>query len=142
MPEIDLKHYEDYCSRLRNYAAANGIAVLYKDFSVEGQWDPRTNTVTIDNDQSQSSEIASFLHELGHSTDDLISKPSQYDSKIFKAYNSIYANKGTKKQKALVLEVEQRAWKNGRDIAARLKIRLGKWYDQAEAHCLKTYRAS
>lgn len=140
MPEIKLKHFEVYSQRLRNYAAANGIAVLYKEHGVEGEWDPRTATVTLDNDQSQSAEIACFLHELGHSLDDLLSKPEVYDTKVWKAYDAMYANKATKKQRALVLQIEERAWKNGRDIAARLKIRLGKWYAQAETACLESYR--
>lgn len=140
MPEIDLKYYESYCMRLRNYAAANGIQVVYKDHGIEGEWDPRTSSVIIDTEQSQSSEIASFLHELGHSLDDLVSKPDTYDSKVFRAYHSMYTNKATARQKELVLQIEQTAWKNGRDIASRLKIRLGKWYDQAEAYCLKSYR--
>lgn len=142
MPEIDLKHFEAYSQRLRNYAAANGITVIYKDHTIEGEWDPRTNSVYIDSEQSQSSEIACFLHELGHSIDDLVSKPDTYESKVWKAYDAMYANKATPKQTALVLEIEERAWKNGRDIAARLKIRLGKWYDQAEACCLASYRAA
>jgi len=140
MPERDLKHYELYCTRLRNYAASNGITVVFKECDID-QWDPRTNTVTIDTEQSQSAEIASFLHELGHSIDDLVSKPAVYDSKIWKAYDAMYANKATKTQKALVLSVEKKAWSNGRDIAKRLRIPLGKWYTQAEIFCLASYAA-
>ena len=142
MPEKNLKHYESYCIRLRTFSEAMNISVMYQDYACDGEWDPRTRRIVINTDQSQSSEIASFLHELGHSLGDLLFKDNKYDAKVSKAYKAVYSGKHRASQLDLVIKFEQTAWKNGRDIARRLKIPLGKWFDEAEAYCLSSYRST
>lgn len=142
MPEIDLKHYAEYSRRLQTFARAMGISVLYKEYESDGEWCPHTRRIIINTEQSQSSEIASFLHELGHSLDDLLSKGGELNNQANMAYGALYYGRPTKSQRKLVVMYETKAWKNGRDIAARLKIPLGKWYSQARSYCLGIYRST
>ncbi len=141
MPERALKHYEAYLERLFAFAKATGVKIRYdENQSSEGVWMPSIRKIKLDTDLSQSGEIASLLHELGHSLDDMLSTPAKLDEKLYKAYDAMYKDTCTKKQRALVVACEERAWNNGRDIANRLRIRLGKWYDQAEKYCLDSYK--
>lgn len=140
MPQRKLKNCQEYLRRLMLFAEATGVKVEYGDIDSEGVWMPASNKIKLDNDLSSSDLIASLLHELGHSVDDMIDTESAYQNRLYKAYNKIYVSKASKKQKYLVIECEQRAWNNAREIAKRLKIRLGKWFDDAEKYCLDCYR--
>lgn len=139
MPEINLKHYIKYLKALEKFANALNIKVKFKIIDSDGVYVPSSNTIYIDSEQSESGEIASLLHELGHVIDDIV-MPDDVEEKKNKAYTVIYGKKYTKAQKRLVLRCEKAAWKNGRYLAKKLKIKLGSWYDEAEEHCIKSYK--
>lgn len=137
-----LKHYTSYLERLHAFSAAMGVKVISdEDVDGEGIWLPTRNTIKIDQNMTQTDEIATFLHELGHMLDDIKSLPAKEMAKLDKAYKSFYASKAKKTQITLVYECEKKAWNNARNIAKKLKIRLGKWYYHAEVESLKGYRS-
>lgn len=141
MPEYSLKNYKQYIERLILFAQATGITVIFRENDdSDGLWVPYSRKIIIHDQLSQSSEIACLLHELGHSMDDLLSLPPAVDNNLHKAYIALYSDKHTKAQRKAVVDCEKRAWSNARDIAKRLKIPLGKWFDAAERYCLKAYR--
>jgi hypothetical protein len=135
MPGIDLKHYDTYLQSLELYAEASGLTVEYGEMDSPGVYVPSRRKIRIDPDLSQSKEIAVFLHELGHSIDPSITAKAT-EKKLDGAH---YANKASKRQSALVLACEERAWANARDIAKKLRIPLGKWFDNEETDCLNGY---
>ncbi len=137
-----LKNYELYLKRLTLFAAAVNVKIVLDEFQDDGVWVPLSGTIRIDDRMSESDIIATILHELGHSMDDILSKTEDHENAIFSAYKATYKNKQNKKQLQIVLDSEHRGWAYGRDIAKRLRIRLGKWFDDAEAESLQTYKDS
>lgn len=140
MSEGKLKHYKKYMKRLILFASAIGVKVEYGESSSDGIWFPAVRKIKLDDDLTQAEEVATLLHELGHSMDDILSAQWKTEQVLGKAYTAMYSKKPTKKQVKLVVECEKRAWDYGRDIARRLNIRLGKWYDTSEHDGLKSYR--
>jgi hypothetical protein len=140
MSDDRLKHYKTYLQRLHLFSKAIGVKIVIVENDDDGVWLPWTRTVKINDDLSQAAEIATILHELGHALDDILTPSARSASKMYKAYRAIYRNKYTKKQLALVLQAEKKAWRYGRDIADRLGIRLGKWYDKEEIESIKAYK--
>lgn len=131
-----LPKYEDYKKRLENYAKAHSVKLEYGD---EDIFIPSRNKIRLDANSEESTEIAALLHELGHFLDFLTVNP-QDTHRSHKAYEAYYKSKHTAKDGKLVLASEKKAWDLGREIAKRLKIRLGKWYDREEKAALKAYR--
>lgn len=139
--EGKLKHYKEYIERLTLFASAIGVKIEYvESASSDGIWFPAARKIKIDDDLTEQEEIATLLHELGHSMDDILSAEWHKEKRLGRAYTAMYSKKPTKKQVKLVVECEQRAWNYGRDIARRLNIRLGKWYSVSEQDGLKSYR--
>lgn len=136
----DLKQYDSYLVRLLTFAKAMDIKIVFTEVDGYGAWVPTSKTIKIDDDMSQSDTIGTFLHELGHSLDDLISNSRSKENKIDEAYIAVYNDLCTKMQLSTVVDFEKRAWKLGRDIAKRLKIRLGAWYDLQEKEAIKAYK--
>lgn len=136
-----LKHTEAYFKRLHTFASAMGIIVISDiDVDGEGQWIPTRNKIKIDQDLADSQLIATFLHELGHALDDITFNDPKHEERLGKAYYAVYQNTAKKTQTKLVVECEKRAWQKGRIIAKKLRIKLGKWYDEEEADCLAAYK--
>ena len=136
-----LRNHDIYLEKLTRYCEACELTLEYKEYPNDGAFVPSRRVIVIDRDLDDSTEIATFLHELGHSTDDSLKEPKalvKYD----KAYTAFYKNDANEKQKKLVFECEQRAWEYGRGIARKLRIRLGKWYDAEEAEALLDYAGS
>lgn len=134
-----LKNYDKYLQQIELYARALKVEIIYKTDPSDGAYDQRGSKLTIDPDLSESCEIATLLHELGHATDySLIDIKSS--CKIFDAYSKVYDDGGTKKDLKLVIESEVRAWDNGILIAKRLKIKLGKWYYMERESALNSYK--
>lgn len=139
MDRQKLKHYKAYLKALRLYSKSHRIKILHVDESEYGEYSHSRRRIKIDDDLSNSCEIAVFLHELGHAMDaDILSLPP--NSKLEVAYAKYYKNKATKAQHALVKACERRAWAYGRVIASTLKIQLGKWYDYHASYFVKTYK--
>ena len=137
MIDRKLKNYEKYLSKIEFYAKAIGIKIEYAEEPSEGAYIPARHKVRIDTDLSESSEIATLLHELGHEMDDTLTVPVY---KLERAYEATYKDKPTKAQLKLVLECERKAWYYGKVIAAKLKIKLGKWYDECEKNAIAGYK--
>lgn len=136
-----LKNHDRYLQRLEQYAEASGLAIKYADEPCEGAFIPSRNYIRIDPSLADAAEIATILHELGHSIDDTLVNPETCQ-KLEAAYRQVYGKKCTKRQSALVIECEERAWKFGRALAKKLRIPLGKWYDKQEKEALEAYRRS
>lgn len=139
MSEINLKHYTKYLDLLLIYAKVHGITVDFSPKNEECMWIPSTRKIKLDPEMSESEEIATLLHELGHVLDDAFDMLGNVNE-VQKAYECIYTNKFTKKQKRLVLKAERLAWSNGKKIAKLLKIRLGKWYTEVQAESINSYK--
>lgn len=133
-----LPKYHEYIRRLELFSKALGVKVEYAPEDGEGSFSPATRKIRIDPELSEAEEIATFLHELGHAVDDMLIDDKVY-ALIDKAYTIVYDKKVSKKQQALVVNCEKRAWQYGRSIAKQLKIRLGKWYTAIEVDCLRRY---
>lgn len=139
MPGITLKYYSEYIDRIIAYIEAHNMKLEYKVHDNEGTYIPAKRLIRIDPDMSDSQEIATLLHELGHTLDDSIVQ-GKMESRICLAYNAFYKNKASRSQKDLVIETETRAWRYGKVVAKNLRIRLGKWYDKEAEDALATYR--
>lgn len=135
-----LKNYGSYIKRLNKFSAALGITVIHHhEVEGDGVWMPARSRIKIDKNLSQMEEISTYLHELGHALDDLHGGIKS-STRLHKAYHAVYSEKARKSQTQLVIECEARAWAIGREIAKKLKIRLGKWYDYAESVSIKAYK--
>lgn len=139
MPGRSLPNYDHYLDKLKLYASACEITVEYKEEPGEGIYIPKRRTLRIDPNLEESSVIAIFLHELGHSLDDSLTQP-KYEKKLDKAYNAMYRKEAGAKHRALIMECEQRAWGFARGLAKKLRIPLGKWFDREEEDALQSYR--
>ena len=134
-----LKNYENYLLKIKSYAKAVGIKIIYNEDMEEGVYYPSTKTISISDHLPNSCEIAILLHEFGHSIDEYISHKPTRDI-LDDAYNAMYAEKCTPEQEKIVLDSEKRAWVFGRSIAKNLNIKLGDWYYKTKATCLLGYR--
>ncbi len=137
MSETPLKNYLIYLKKIETYAKASGIRIYWRD-SAEDLFNHRGSFVVIDSTLSETDEIATLLHEIGHGLD-----PSfilQTSQTLFDAYDASYSRKSNNVQDDMVYEAEVRAWNNGRVLAKLLKIPLGKWYSKVEEESLKTYK--
>ena len=134
--QVKLKNYDLYLAKLKKYTRASRIKLVTND--IESSYSPTARRIRLDTDLPQSHVIASLLHELGHSMDDLL--VPKYLKSLDKAYTAIYKDKQTAAQMTLVIDCEKRAWDYGRKIATILNIRLGKWYDDYQKACLAAYR--
>jgi hypothetical protein len=140
MPGRPLKNYDYYKDKLEQYAAACEITVERKSYAGDGAYMPSQRKVVLDVDLPESTEIATFLHELGHSMDDTLLSKS-YEKKLSRAYRAVYEKLPTQSQLQEVIECERRAWIFGRALAKKLRIPLGKWYESEEADALGLYRS-
>lgn len=130
-----------YLKRLSFFAYAIGVKLKVNPFKDEGVWLPAVRVVRVDVNMGDTDLIATLLHELGHALDDVLTPSGRKTDKIYKAYRAMYKGRPTAAQKRLVVSLERKAWRYGRDIAARLNIRLGKWYDDIEKDSIKSYLA-
>lgn len=133
----DLKKYDEYLDKIKTYAAAIEIKIERKEEPSDGVYLPTRRVIRVDPDLDESEEISVLLHELGHMLDDVIFMTD--NDEINDAYSKVYVQKLTKKQLEIVLGCEQRAWDNGRGLAKKLRIRLGKWYDIEEKSAMEDY---
>lgn len=139
MCDISLKHVDSYRRRLLNFAKAIGIQVIYTAGTDDGAYIPSKNKIKIGDNFSDSTEIATLLHELGHVISDI--GIDQKEHKVQDgAYRVIYTEKYTQRHLEVVLACEKKAWCIGRNIASALKIKLGSWYLKEEKAALKSYR--
>jgi hypothetical protein len=134
-----LKNYELYIDKLKAYAKACEISIVYRTEPCDGAYIPTRREVVLDPDLEESTEVAVLLHELGHSLDDSLFTKT-YDRKLDRALTAADNGTATPEQVEMVIECEKRAWVYGRSIAKRLRIRLGKWYDKEESNNLLSYR--
>ncbi len=140
MEKGTLKHYDRYIASITNFASALDIEIVYKPYDDSAAWFPGTSKIIMDDNVSQTEEVASLLHELGHAVSDLFDTPDADIKAIEKAYGVIYKDaQVSAKNLSVVLATEHRAWNTGREIAKRLKIRLGKWYTDIEQECIEAY---
>ncbi len=124
------------------FAKSLNIDIMYTEVDSEGVYIPARNLIRIDSDLSESSTIAVFLHELGHVLDiNLVDlSTSRIKSRIERAYTALDKKKATKTQIACIVKYETRAWDLARSLAKKLKIPLGKWFDQAQTCCTNSYK--
>ena len=134
-----LKHFDKYRKSIDAYAKAHRLKIRYDRRGYESSFVPSLRVIKIEPHMSDSEEIATLLHELGHSIDDMLVVNGTMSRRMDKAYKSLYKNRASKVQKAMVYGAESRAWNLGRVIARELNIRLGKWYTSVEQFSLKTY---
>lgn len=139
MPGINLKHYDDYLTRIELYARACGIKIKYDSKREECSYEPHRRILRMDPTLSQSAEIASLLHELGHALDDTL-LTGRIERRLSLAYVALYAENNTRGQLNLVIECEERAWKYARAVAKKLRIKLGKWFDDYKDICIEDYK--
>lgn len=134
-----LKNYDIYIEKIQAYTEACEITIEYKDVPGDGAYMPSRRVISVDKDLPESTEIATLLHEMGHSMDDTL-----YDKRsmkiLDKAFPAFYNGTATEAQKAAVIECERRAWVFARGIAKKLRIPLGKWFDKEENEALSDYR--
>lgn len=139
MPGIRLKNYAVYLQKLLLYSEAMGLRVFSKTDPGDGSFDHNNNSITIDPDLAESSEIATLLHELGHAFDYHLLN-DKISPKIWAAYDKVYSEAHNDTELQTVIDAEIRAWENGKVIAKRLKIPLGKWYAYERKTALTNYR--
>lgn len=135
-----LKNHEKYRQALLGFAKSLNIKVVFKYDDGNGSYIPESRKIIIDNELTNSDEIATLLHELGHVLDEGLIKDSPFYNRLNKAYGRIYKKSVTKAQKALVIKCEKRAWVYGRAIANILGIKLGLWYESIAKQCIDAYR--
>ena len=134
-----LPNYELYKEKLETYCSACEISVEYKDYSGDGAYMPSKRKIVLDCDLPESTEIATWLHELGHSLDDTL-YTKKGEQSYSKAFNAFYKDEATQEQKDLVVAAETRAWMYAKSIAKKLRIPLGKWFKEEEIEALNAYR--
>jgi hypothetical protein len=64
----ELKHYTRYVNSLHKFAYMLGIKIVYEG-DEDGVYVPSRNLIRISPDLSQTEEVASLIHELGHVVD-------------------------------------------------------------------------
>lgn len=136
-----LKNYDFYKKKIIAYAKVISVKLEFAEYQDEGIYFPAKRKIKVDDELEQSTEIAVLLHELGHEMDDF-DNSLVTSTGLSNAYRNVYSNIPTKLQLNKVLKCEKTAWNNGRLIAKRIGIRLGKWYDNEEKSALKDYRSN
>lgn len=131
-----LKNYGQYLQKIKNYAKALNIKVEWREEEENGAYIPTRRAIVLDPDMTDSETIAVFLHELGHATEFAAYTP-KIDKFTDKAYS---AKRPTRRQQRRIMDCERTAWNYGRVIAKKLRIRLGKWYDEHERDALNSYK--
>ena len=138
-----MKNFELYYNKLLDFSRLCGVSVyLFFDESGEsskyhndlvdlGEFDPVKRSISVNANMPKSSQIAVFLHELGHFYDHM-ADPRRYASKkLIGAYSSYLLEKPiSPKNLKIVVDCEKRAWHHGKAIARVLKIPLGRWYEK------------
>src|SRR3990167_3005148 len=128
---MKLKNYSNYLNIIKDYCTLCQIKLVYKNIKThEGDYNDTHKIITVDDNLDDSEEIAVLLHELGHFECDNVATSVQK-----KRIGNIYFKKSgggtlSKKEGLSYRKCEDDAWEQGRIIAKRLKIRLGKWYDE------------
>lgn len=140
MSHRKLKNFERYKDKVLLYAEALHITMEFREYAQDGVWYPSKNKIVIDPDMTNTEELATILHELGHATDDVLMEPSRARTKLEVAYGAVYAKTHNQAQLDLVVGCEKQAWSNGRKIATQMKIKLGKWYDEEEKIAIRDYK--
>jgi hypothetical protein len=138
-----LKNYPKYLEKIYSYAESVCIKIIVREEDGDGCYNHFNSCLYIDPDLEEASEIATLLHELGHAFDyHLVDK--KLSPKIWHAYEKVYSEDANLNDKELqtVMDAEIRAWENGKVIAKRLKIPLGKWYAHERKISLMNYRRS
>lgn len=135
-----LKNHDLYMQRLEAYAAASHVELVWEEEPDGGAWVPARRLIRIDPHLTDSDEVATLCHELGHSEDDSFQRKRVW-KKLDRAYSAFQRGRQTPEQYQAVIECEERAWRFGRAIAKRLKIPLGKWFDDEERSALAAYRS-
>lgn len=135
---MKLKNYLVYKNKLLDFARACNISITYTPGDNEGSMES-SKKITASSNMSQSAEIATILHEIGHVLDDM-SLTLADRTKVDKAYGKIYTDNYSHKHKQTVLEREKAAWMYGRRLAAQVGIKLGKWFITEEKEALASYR--
>lgn len=138
MPGRPLPNFDLYLDKLGAYAKACEITIEYRDEPGDGAYIPARRKIVLDKDLPESTEIATFLHELGHSLDDKLYDKIEF-KKLDRLYKLVYKGKLPAAKLPEVLECEKRAWVFGRAIAKKLRIPLGSWYSREEAEALSHY---
>lgn len=134
-----LKRYSDFIDKITAYAEAVGIKIEYSQRDAEGSYTPSRRVVNVNPDLTDSEEIAVLLHEFGHFLDNtLLDLDGDHPLEI--AYRNTYKGTASLLESILVIECENRAWDYGRVIAKKLRIPLGKWYDEVREECLEGYK--
>lgn len=136
-----LKNYDIYIDKIKLYIDACELTLEYRDIDGDGMYIPSRRVIKLDKDLPESTEIATLLHECGHTLDDALHDPIM-EKKLDKCYKAVYKDKASYDQKQLVVACEERAWVFGRAIAKKLRIRLGKWFDVEEKEALDSYKES
>lgn len=136
-----LKNFDLYMDKLRLYAEACELIVEYKDIDGDGIYLPSKRKIQLDKDLPESTEVATFLHELAHTMDDALHDPCT-EKKLDRAYKAFYKDRASYDQKHLVIACETRAWTYARGIAKKIRIPLGKWFYEEEEEALKSYQES
>lgn len=139
MEQDNLKHYDKYIRLLETFAKALGVKIKYSArLDNDGQYSPVRKCITLAEDMSETSTLATLLHEVGHCLDDMSIRDHTLTDK---AYIAFYEERFTPQQRRLVLRREKTAWSVGLGLANLLRIRIGKWYFKEEESALTQYRA-
>jgi hypothetical protein len=134
-----LPKHDEYMQKLEIFAEASRIEVVWEKEPDGGAWIPTRRMIRIDPHLSDAVEVATFLHELGHSEDDSFLCAKAW-RRLDRAYRALKHEREKPRHARIILECEERAWRLGRAIAKRLKIPLGKWFDEEEQSSLAMYR--
>lgn len=136
-----LPNFDIYMDKLRMYSEACELTIEYRDVDGDGVYLPSRRVIKLDKDLPESTEVATLLHEMGHTLDDALHDPIM-EKRIDKCYKAFYKDKATFDQKIVVFDCEKRAWVYARGIAKKLRIPLGKWFAEEEEDSLKSYMES
>ncbi len=139
MTETRLPNYSKYLDSLERYAKGAKIRVEYVHGDFEGgEYHHHTRVLRLEPDLPEATEIACFLHELGHAFDESSSSVGNVRA-LSKAYVAFYKGKATIMQTIGVIRCERKAWEYAEAIAKLLKIPTGKWFARHRDYYLKGY---
>lgn len=133
----EFKSHKAAWAKLTVFATSLGIEIVSEDEPGEAAWVPSRNVIKIDPDLEGAEALAALLHELGHALDQIVNGfPSEA---IERAYANTRISQTSIEDRELMLKHETDAWRIGRALAKRLKIRLGRWFDDYAHNCIKLY---
>lgn len=149
-----MKNYPHYFNKLFEFARVCNVSVYVensgKDHSLNetddvidlGEFDPRRRTISLNSKVPQTTQIAVFLHELGHFLDHMKDPKFSQSKKLLRGYSKyIFSKPVTTEEKKRIIECERRAWSNGIVIAKLLGIPLGRWYKKERFEGMAFYRS-